>query len=88
MKKKLKVLLEKFDVVLEHIKDEPVATLTVLGGALYFFTEYGVQVSDTTQAMVLSVAAAILTIWTRKKVTPVRKILREQNASTDNNPKV
>ena len=58
----------------DRIYNEPVALLAVVEAFVYAVTEFGVALTDGQQAAVLALVAAVLTLVTRNKVTPTRKL--------------
>ena len=59
--------------LIERIKNEPVAMLTVVEALLFMGSRY-LGLDPATEATIMGGAAAVLTLLTRSKVTPVRTL--------------
>ena len=55
------------------VNTEPAMLMAVIQGAVGLFVAFGLDLSAEQVGSIMAVAAAVLGLWTRSKVTPVDK---------------
>ena len=57
--------------ILDYIKSEPVLTMGTISAALALGLSFGLNVNSQQEGAILALAAAVLSLVVRQKVTPV-----------------